>query len=94
MNAELQEILCTALNAQYRNILPVGFSVSRVDEYDPTRHTAPNITIEAAENRPARYIVNITSDTMTVPAIGATVNHALQRAIMKAEHVLSGGRTQ
>lgn len=78
-------ILRDALNAQYRHMLPAGFEISRIAEYDPVKHPAPNLWYEKKLNPAARYLVNIMSDSETVPALGVTVNDALKAAILKVE---------
>lgn len=80
------EIVADATNAEYQHLMPEGYRVSRVAEYDPEKHTAPNLHFEKLMEVPnAKYLVNLSSDTSSVPALGSTVNEAIKRAIVKIE---------
>jgi hypothetical protein len=78
-------VLRDALNAQYKHMLPEGFDVYKIAEYDPVKHPAPNLWYEKTQNPAARYLVILTSDYATAPALGITVNDALAAAILKVE---------
>lgn len=80
------EALRSALSAEYADLLPEGYSIYRIAEYDPEKHPAPNLRWEKAANPDARYLVILLSDWASVPALGVTVNDALKAAIAKAEH--------
>ncbi len=82
---DMFEILRDALNRQYAAMLPSGFVVHKVAEYDPKEHTAPNLAWEKGANPEARYLVILLSDWASVPALGVTVNDALKLAIYKIE---------
>ena len=79
------EILRKALAAEYKNLLPEGYVIYKVAEYDPKVHTAPNLAWEKGTNPAARYLVILLSDWASVPALGQSVNDALKLAIYKAE---------
>jgi hypothetical protein len=80
------DIVRRALNAQYAHLLPDGFTVHMIAEYDPVFHPAPNLAWEKAANPDAKYLVILLSDWASVPALGVTVNDALKSAIQKGEH--------
>lgn len=79
------EILKGALNAEYQHMMPEGFSIYRIAEYDPTQHTAPHLVLEKRQNPASRYIVILTSDTASVSALGETVNDAVKACILRLE---------
>lgn len=82
---EMLELVRQAINAQYRNALPSGWEITRVCEYDPKVHTAPNLHFEKRDYPEAKYLVNLTGPTSSTPALGETVNDAVKRAIAKAD---------
>ena len=83
--ADAFEILRAALSAEYKHMLPEGYAIYKVAEYDPQVHTAPNLWWEKRANPEARYLVILLSDWASVPALGVTVNNALKSAIAKAQ---------
>lgn len=84
---DAMEIVRQALQAQYATTIPAGYKIARVAEYDPAKHPAPNLWMEARDfpNAQRLYLVTLHSDTGSIPALGETVNDALGRAITKAE---------
>lgn len=86
MQAEILELVIKAISAEYGNLMPDGFTVYRVDEYTQEKYPAPNLWFEKSREVPgAKYIVILTDDVSSVPALGETVNHAMKRAIAKIE---------
>lgn len=85
MQSAAFQIITDALNAEYQHLMPAGFSIYRVAEYDPKHHTAPHLWFEKRENPACRYIVILTSDTASVSALGETVNDAVKACILKIE---------
>ena len=83
---EALSIVQEALSEEYKHMLPEGYVIYKVAEYDPQVHTAPNLWWEKQANPDARYLVILLSDWASVPALGVTVNDALKAAIAKAEH--------
>jgi hypothetical protein len=81
------ELIKMALSAEYEHMLPEGYVIYKVAEYDPEIHTAPNLWWEKREKPDARYLVILLSDLASVPALGATVNDALKAAIAKAQSI-------
>jgi len=83
---EMLDIVKQALNAEYVALLPEGFQIYKVDEYDPAKHTAPNLWYEKLKVVPdAKYLAVLVGPTSSVPALGETVNDAIKRAIAKIE---------
>lgn len=80
------EIVKDALNAEYQHMMPEGFSIYRVAEYDPKQHTAPHLHFEKLEKPNSRYIVILTSDNTSLSALGETVNDAVKACILKLEN--------
>lgn len=80
------EILKDALNAEYRHMMPQGFSIYRLAEYDPKQHTAPHLHFEKREKPNSRYIAILASDTASASALGETVNDAVKACILKLEN--------
>lgn len=83
--AEALELARLAMSAEYKHMLPEGYSIYKVAEYDPKEHPAPNLWWEKCANPKARYLVILLSDWASVPALGVTANDALKAAISKAE---------
>lgn len=86
---DMMEIVKQAMTAQYASVMPPGFSIWRIAEYDPEKHRAPNLWLEKREKPTARYLVQLHSDTASVPALGETVNDAVQAAIAKAAKMVA-----
>jgi hypothetical protein len=82
---EMFEIVRQAMQAQYAEILPTGFSIHMIAEFDPERHRAPNLWLEKREKPAARYLAILISHTSSVPALGETVADAIGSAISKIE---------
>lgn len=78
------ESLLESLTNLYKDVLPVGFKVSRVAIYDPVKHSAPNLYFEKKERPLAEYLINIQSDTSSIPALGVSIDDAIKRAVVKA----------
>lgn len=78
-------LLAEAMNTQYAQLMPEGFTIHLIDEYRPNRYPAPNLWMEKKEKPNAKYIVILTSDTRSVPALGETVADAIGWAISKIE---------
>lgn len=90
------ELLGDALNKQYADLMPAGFMIWRVAEYDPDVHRAPNLWLEKRDKPDAKYVAILTSNVAiltsndaSVPALGATVNDAVAAAIAKIEQMRS-----
>ena len=79
------EILKGALNAEYKHMMPKGFSIYRIAEYNPKQHTAPHLALEKRQNPANRYIVTLTSDTACLSHLGETVNDAVKACILRLE---------
>jgi hypothetical protein len=79
------ELTRLALSAEYEHLLPDGYVIYKVAEYDPQVHTAPTLWWEKGANPEARYLVILLSDWASVPALGVTVNDALKAAIAKVQ---------
>lgn len=86
---DMMEIVKQVMTAQYASVMPQGFSIGRIVEYDPTKHPAPNLWLEKREKPNARYLVQLHSETSSVPALGETVNDAMQAAIAKAAKMVA-----
>lgn len=79
------DILKNALNEEYRHLMPAGFSIYSIAEYDPKQHTAPHLFLEKRAKPESRYIVILISDNASLSALGETVNDAVKACIVKAE---------
>ena len=79
------DIVRQAMSREFADLMPKGFSIGRIVEYDPLVHTAPNLWLDKRENPKAQYLVNLNSSTSTVPALGETVADAVKAAILKIE---------
>ena len=79
------ELLKGALNQEYKDLLPAGFTIYSIAEYDRWVHTAPHLLLEQKANLSNRYIAILTSDTESLSALGETVNDAVKNCIMKIE---------
>lgn len=62
------EILKEALNAEYRHMMPEGFSIYRIAEYDPEYHKAPHLS-QKEEVEVTRYAVEGSTDMELPPAL-------------------------
>lgn len=82
---EAFELLKFALNDAYANLMPEGFSIYRIAEYDPKLHTAASLTQLKRANPKVKYIVTLTSDTCAISQLGETVNEAVRWCIMELE---------
>jgi hypothetical protein len=76
-------LLTQAMNGLYADQLPEGASIYKIAEYDPARHTAPNLWFEKRENPEAKYLAIIVTPTSSVPALGKTVSDAVEFALSK-----------
>jgi hypothetical protein len=83
--SEMLEIARAALNEEYKHLLPPGFTIHRLAEYDPSKHKAPHLLFEMRERPDVRYIAWLTSDTASFTALGETLNDAVKRAIATVE---------
>lgn len=79
------EIVQPATQALFADVLPAGYIIYKLAEYDPQVHTAPNLWFEKRENPSAKYLAILISDTSSVPALGETVTDAISAAIAKVE---------
>lgn len=86
----LFDILTKALNAEYKHLLPVGFTIHRIARYDPKLHKAPHLLLEKSINQKCEYIATLTSDTECLSHLGETVNDAVKVCIMKIESPTNG----
>ncbi len=69
----------------FADLLPPGFWIYKICEYDPEVFPAPGLSLEKRANPAARYVAILTSDTASVPALGETVTDAISAAIAKIE---------
>lgn len=81
------EVVQPAMQALFADLMPAGYSIYKLAEYDPKVHTAPNLWLEKRENPAAKYLAILISDTSSVPALGETVTDAISTAIAKIEAV-------
>ena len=91
---EMLEIARQALNQQYKYMLPRGFEIFRLAEYDPSKHTAPHLAFEFRARPECRYIAWLTSDTASFTGLGETVHDAVKQAIAAVERHKPAGKLQ
>lgn len=60
-----------------------GLHISRIDKYDPGKHTALNLHFEKLDNPDAIYLVNVDTYRSTTPALGKTIDEAIERCLDK-----------
>ena len=60
-----------------------GLHISRIDKYDPKKHSAPNLHFEKLNNPDAIYLVNVDTYKSTTPALGKTIDEAIERCLAK-----------
>ncbi len=94
MASEMFEIARAALNEEYKHLLPAGFTIHRLAEYDPSKHKAPHLLLEMRERPDVRYIAWLTSDTASFTALGETLNDAVKHCIAAVEKYKPSGTAQ
>lgn len=92
--SEMLDLARKALNEEYKHLLPDGFTILRVAEYDSAKHKAPHLLFEKRDRPAARYIVWLASDTASFTALGETLNDAVKRAIATVEKYKPSSMTQ
>ena len=85
MKDAMLDVVRQALSAELADVMPRGFEIYLVAEYDPERFPAPNLWLEKREKPNARYVAILVSDTDSVPALGETVADAVKASIAKIE---------
>lgn len=80
---DAMELLRQAMERQYEHMLPEGFGIYKIAEYDPKVFPAPNLWYDKKMNPAARYLVILHGPTSSVPALGETVSDAITAAIAK-----------
>lgn len=85
-------VLQPAMEAMYADLMPAGYSIYKLAEYDPKVHSAPNLWLERHEKPEAKYLAILVNDTGTVPALGETVTDAINAAILKIEQRKGGAQ--
>lgn len=88
---EMFEVLRAALNNEYSALLPEGGEITRLAEYNPATHTAPNLWFEKKEKPNAKYIATITygneEESGCCSCLGETIHDAIKATIAKiGEH--------
>lgn len=76
------EIVKKAMSALYAEQLG-EYQIYLIDEYTPEKFPAPNLWFEKRHNPEAKYIVILTSDNRSVPALGKTVCDAIEYGLSK-----------
>jgi hypothetical protein len=89
--AEMFEVLRQFLNSEYGALLPYRGEITRLDEYNPEKHPAPNLWFEKREKPNAKYIATITyadeKHSGCCSCLGETVHDAVKATIAKiGEH--------
>lgn len=81
------ELLKEAMSKQYAEMMPVGYAIYKLAEYDPHVFPAPGLLFERRRNPGVKYIAILISDTASVPALGETVADAVGAAIVKIQEM-------
>ena len=81
----MMRITHQVMDKLFVDLMPPGFSIYKIAEYDPQVFPAPGLLFEKRDNPAARYIAILTSDTASVPALGETVTDAISASIVKIE---------